>query len=76
MTPCFDIIRRRFSRRSYENKPWLTTSSDVPAGRQRPRGIVPKHAALCPAGDGRTAARRLVLGTYGVIQNARLYIAG
>ncbi|HOU55401.1 MAG: nitroreductase [Smithella sp.] len=79
MTPVSDIIRRRFSCRSYENKPLddnllRTFRQAVEASARGLFGNTPRFVLLEMDELPRDAWKKL--GTYGVIQNARLYIAG
>lgn len=79
MTPVSDIIRRRFSCRSYENKPldddlFRTFRQAVEATKPGLLGNAPRFVLLEMDELPRDAWKKL--GTYGVIQNARLYLAG
>jgi nitroreductase len=79
MTPVSDIIRRRFSCRSYENKPLdddllRTFRKAVEASARGLFGNAPRFVLLEMDELPRDVWKKL--GTYGVIQNARLYLAG
>jgi nitroreductase len=79
MTPVSDIIRRRFSCRSYENKPLdddllRTFRQAVEAPEPGLFGNTPRFVLLEMNELPREAWKKL--GTYGVIKNARLYLAG
>ena len=79
MTPVSDIIRRRFSCRSYENKPLdddllRTFRQAVEASAPGLFGNAPRFVLIEMDELPRDVWKKL--GTYGVIQNARLYLAG
>lgn len=79
MTPVSDIIRRRFSCRSYENKPLdddllRTFRQAVEAPAAGLFGNAPRFVLLEMNELPRNVWKKL--GTYGVIRNARLYLAG
>lgn len=79
MTPVSAIIRRRFSCRSYDNKPLdddllRTFRQAVEASAPGLFGNAPRFVLLEMDELPRDVWKKL--GTYGVIQNARLYLAG
>ncbi len=79
MTPVSDIIQKRYSCRSYADKPIpgfvLRQLSDaVNAPRQGPFGNTPRFVLISMSSLSREDWKKL--GTYGVIKNARLFLAG
>jgi len=79
MTPVSDIIQKRYSCRSYADKPIPSSvlrqfSDAVNAPRQGPFGHTPRFVMISMASLSREDWKKL--GTYGVIKNARLFLAG
>jgi len=79
MTPVSDIIQKRYSCRSYADKPISSSvlrqfSDAVNAPRQGPFGHTPRFVLISMASLSREDWKKL--GTYGVIKNARLFLAG
>ncbi|MRR15045.1 MAG: nitroreductase [Deltaproteobacteria bacterium] len=79
MAPISETIRKRFSCRSYSDDPVAlpvlkTLQEAVSAPQTGPFGNKPRFVLL--AMDALAAKEWKTLGTYGVIKNARLYVAG
>lgn len=79
MTPVSNIIQKRYSCRSYADKPMpgyvLQQFSDaVNAPRHGPFGHTPRFVLISISSLSREDWKKL--GTYGVIKNARLFLAG
>ena len=79
MTPVSEIIRRRYSCRSYADRPvedtvLQTLRTAVSAPQEGPFANRPRFVLL--AMEALSRAEWIKLGTYGVIHNARLFLAG
>jgi len=79
MTPISETIRKRYSCRSYSDDPvdvdvLKTFREAVSAPHTGPFGNTPRFTLI--AMDALAAKEWKTLGTYGVIKNARLYLAG
>jgi nitroreductase len=79
MTPISEIIRKRYSCRSYSDRPVedsvLREFSDLVAAPQSgPFGHTPRFVLISMDSLPRDEWKKL--GTYGVIKNARLFLAG
>jgi nitroreductase len=79
MTPISETIRQRYSCRSYSGDPVAdsvlkTLQEAVSSPQTGPFGNKPRFALV--AMDALPAKEWKTLGTYGVIKNARLYLAG
>ncbi len=79
MTPVSEIIRRRYSCRSYADRPvedtvLQTLRTAVSAPQEGPFANRPRFVLLAMEALSRAEWKKL--GTYGVIHNARLFLAG
>ncbi|MFO7568316.1 MAG: nitroreductase family protein [Smithellaceae bacterium] len=79
MTPISEVIRTRYSCRSYADTPvdlpvLKALESAISSNGAGPFGHLPRFALLSPEALSRDEWKKL--GTYGVIKNARLFLAG